>query len=835
MLIVDRALASYRLAAGEPWLLYLYPQNVDGTPMALDGRAFALVFRAPDRTTLGTIDAELATAVTGMQYLEFVEDGLFSERLYGKVGTRVELTERFHNGRSLMASGALKIDVSAKTVADFANGPIGLVATKVVVRLGGAVMPVADVAFVPFSLVPVQPAPSLAALSLSTSSIAIGVATTIGIIGATAGSTLFGAVPDGMTLDSAARTIAGTPTTAGAYQIAMRETPAGGGTARTTNLGLEVRAATPAPTPTPGNVTAYGAQGDSDGVTAGSGADNTSAFNQAIAAVQAAGGGTVLVPAGTYRLATPRIAVTASNVYFDGVGTMFFDSTDTAAFGRLAFDGGLASGEISSVGVRGALRITNLAGVEVSGPEPGYPGNGCLLTLRGCASFSVESVNLRNSPNYAVSVLRSRDGTITNVTGQDCIADGVHIQDDCHRVTVNDPYFTNMGDDIIGLGYYGAANSDITINNARGSGCGACGIAIYGGNAGVIVNGGSIDSTYNAGLKIVPLSKRGGATNRVSGVVVDGLELTNAGMRSRSAFSRGDGLAVGIHLAPSGGTIADVTLKNMKVTSARNSFLYVDNGGGGVIQSLTLTDANFNGIAATGGQGATTSGSTGFNQDTPDASHPGVLIDNNVTSATLARNSVTGAVGTPIINRAGNAPVAGPIATDDFQRADVAPAAGALGNTKTGGKVWVGAAAGISNGQAYLATGGYNGTAIDCGTSNVDVYVEVTVTSDVARVIARSDNDPSNGAACILISSGTLGYYDGANFYVIATFPALQPGAHGLNLKVVGNTATAFVDGRQVATGSPSVTMNTNTFAGFQDGGGAGGTVRYDNFTVEAK
>lgn len=58
----------------------------------------------------------------------------------------------------------------------------------------------------------------------------VGVASTLRIVGATAGSTITvtsGTVPAGMTLNSAARTITGTPTTAGVASFTLTETLGG--------------------------------------------------------------------------------------------------------------------------------------------------------------------------------------------------------------------------------------------------------------------------------------------------------------------------------------------------------------------------------------------------------------------------------------------------------------------------------------------------------------------------------------------------------------------------------------------------------------------------------
>ena len=70
-------------------------------------------------------------------------------------------------------------------------------------------------------------AANLGALTLNPAAAQVGGATTINILGATAGSTITGTVPAGMTLNSAARTITGTPTTASNTAITLTEALAG--------------------------------------------------------------------------------------------------------------------------------------------------------------------------------------------------------------------------------------------------------------------------------------------------------------------------------------------------------------------------------------------------------------------------------------------------------------------------------------------------------------------------------------------------------------------------------------------------------------------------------
>lgn len=64
-------------------------------------------------------------------------------------------------------------------------------------------------------------------LGLDQSELQVGTPASVNIIGATAGSTITGTVPAGLSLDSAARTITGTPTVAGNNTLELTETMAG--------------------------------------------------------------------------------------------------------------------------------------------------------------------------------------------------------------------------------------------------------------------------------------------------------------------------------------------------------------------------------------------------------------------------------------------------------------------------------------------------------------------------------------------------------------------------------------------------------------------------------
>lgn len=89
-------------------------------------------------------------------------------------------------------------------------------------------------------------AASLGALSLDADTAQQDIAATINITGATTGSTLSvasGALPDGLTLNSGARTISGTPTDSGTFAFTLRETLADSANSpRDNSLSIEVAA-----------------------------------------------------------------------------------------------------------------------------------------------------------------------------------------------------------------------------------------------------------------------------------------------------------------------------------------------------------------------------------------------------------------------------------------------------------------------------------------------------------------------------------------------------------------------------------------------------------------
>lgn len=135
MLTVGPNLSSFTLAAGEPFLLWLALQEVDGSATSLTGRAFVLSFFKDDRTPVAKIDGEVSSDGT---FLRFEEDGTFCEGMFNQV-INVELNERLRNGHNRIAGGRLAVTPSAQSVASLDNGPIGEFVVRVVAKKATAV------------------------------------------------------------------------------------------------------------------------------------------------------------------------------------------------------------------------------------------------------------------------------------------------------------------------------------------------------------------------------------------------------------------------------------------------------------------------------------------------------------------------------------------------------------------------------------------------------------------------------------------------------------------------------------------------------------------------
>jgi hypothetical protein len=133
-LTIDNRLTTWRLAAGEPFLFDLMLLNRDGMPVDISSRAYVMsFFKANSRTIIQQING--VERMEGIErFVRFARDGTFSEGFRGQVGIRVELSERFRNGRNVIAAGALTVDDSAFGLSSFDNGVLGHMAARARIR-----------------------------------------------------------------------------------------------------------------------------------------------------------------------------------------------------------------------------------------------------------------------------------------------------------------------------------------------------------------------------------------------------------------------------------------------------------------------------------------------------------------------------------------------------------------------------------------------------------------------------------------------------------------------------------------------------------------------------
>jgi hypothetical protein len=598
------------------------------------------------------------------------------------------------------------------------------------------------------------------------------------------------------------------------------------------------------------DVRAYGALGNSNGTT-GNGANDLPAFTAAVAAAKAAGGGVVWVPPGTYRLPTATLLIDASNISIEGTGRLFFDSTDILSFGRILFDGGVTSGTIRKVGVRG-ITVFNRAGVEVAGFQPGYNGCACLVTFRGCEEWFAERVECFNSPNYCISTLRASNGMVDFCILHDSVADGVHMQEGSCYNTVQRTLCYRLGDDGLAVGGWGAANNigNRFIDNVVRD-IGGRGIVAFTPTTHLLIANNTIERTFSHAIMIESTPNFDVAANYIRGVIIKGNIVERAGFFN--GFARTQDYAVGVSFKiQQGAYIDDVVVDGNVVRDVRNSFLMVTPvDQGGPVRRLVINANVFDNIAATGGTGtADVTGGGGIQFDTPSARRGGIDLSAFVERAVITSNLITSSAGAPIVNAAQQSieannmtsQAAGVIASDTFNRADVAPAVGAVGSTSTGNKLWKGTAWGIASNKlrpATVSSGDFPAIGFDAGVNDFDVSVTVTLGSQQARLFGAGQ-DPSggvgaNGRGIFMESGGTIYYASGSGYPIIANFTAIPLNStHTMRLVRKGSNLQAYVDGAQVAnvTNLPAINA-ADTFVGLHDAT-SNGTNRFDDFSVTA-
>lgn len=309
--------------------------------------------------------------------------------------------------------------------------------------------------------------PILNALTISPSTATVGTSATITISGATAGSVITGTVPAGMTLNSAARTITGTPTTAGSPSIVLTETLAGAtGSPRQSTVGVTIAAAPVTPvlgaltvSPSAATVgTAY--SGTINGLTSGSsialsgvGAAGLSIAGAVITGTPTTAGAVNIIETlagatGSPRTSSGVITVAAAAVVLNPL--TLSPSTATTGTAYTGTVSGKTSGSTMALSGTGAAGLT-VSGSTVSGTPTAAGSVDIIETLAGATGSPRTSSGLLTVSAAASSERVAAYGTSIPVLSANKKSSG-NLQR-CTRKTVvigaDVPYITGTFDNYV--------------------------------------------------------------------------------------------------------------------------------------------------------------------------------------------------------------------------------------------------------------------------------------------------------------------------------------------------------------------------------------------------
>ncbi|GAA0394835.1 hypothetical protein GCM10009530_52930 [Microbispora corallina] len=383
------------------------------------------------------------------------------------------------------------------------------------------------------------------------------------------------------------------------------------------------------------DITAYGAVGDNT-------TDCTPAFAKAIAACNAAGGGTVLVPSGTYR--TGKIHLLSDvNLHVDAGATVRFRSdagsylptvftrwqgiecynyspfiyaygrTNVAITGPGTIDGNAAAGPWFGFDDKRGPDWDRLQQMAVDGVPvdqrrfgDGHYLKPNMIQLYNCSNILIEDVHLRNPAMWTIHPVLSRNVTVRNVTvySRGAMVDGCDPEscadvliEGCSFDTGDDGTVVKSGRDVDGR-RVGVPSENIVIrNNAYYGRWGAItvGSEMSGGVRNVfaqdnrILSGSSYRSFYAVYIK----------TNNRRGGVVDGIHVRNL---TGGPCDRG-GLFVDMNYSLTGpgyGPVADPVVRNITVDglAVDDSPFAIKLSGSSVshIANVTISNSTFTSI-----------------------------------------------------------------------------------------------------------------------------------------------------------------------------------------------------------------------------------------------
>jgi polygalacturonase len=200
--------------------------------------------------------------------------------------------------------------------------------------------------------------------------------------------------------------------------------------------------------------------------------NDTPCIQKAVDKCALAGGGTVVIPSGTYRCGTIVLKDYITILFENGSTISFSSEEDDFADGE-SFSYNPHADMETSIFQFALFYAENCENISIIGPgmidgNP-YPRGGPKpISLKCCENITIRDIIIRNAPNYAISMIDCEYVTIDNVQIQDAKADGID-PDSCRFVRISN-CLVDSADDAICIKTSPAlgktiASSNIVITN----------------------------------------------------------------------------------------------------------------------------------------------------------------------------------------------------------------------------------------------------------------------------------------------------------------------------------------------------------------------------------